>query len=673
DLFRPIIGRVQELTGHSDEEVEENLVAYRVIADHGRAITFLVGDGVLPGNEGRNYVLRMILRRAARFGRKLGLDGCFLDEVAKVVIDNMGPHYPELEARKPFIITTISQEEERFVRTLDAGLARLDEALEALVVAGGDTLSGETTFRLYDTFGLPLEITRDVAEERQLKVDQEGYQAALDDQRKRARHAGTFETRDEETLKRYRTLLEKLQEEGLVADEGVSHDPHTSTEIETTIAVILRDGRSVKSAKEGDEIEVVMPATCFYVESGGQVSDAGFITARSNDKGRASAQAGKESGPAWEIQVESAQSPVAGLIVHTGVVTRGRLRVGAPAWAVVDFERRLDVARNHTATHLLHSELRYILGEHIQQAGALVGPGRLRFDFTHAALLTQDELAAVNRSVNDAILLNYPVETGEESYREAIANGVIALFGDKYGDRVRVIRVGWEDDPFSQELCGGTHVKETGAIGLFHIVSEEGIGAGVRRIEAVTGRAALELVERQMGVLERTAAYLGVTAEEVDRRALTLLEELQAARKQVQQLQQDQARRQFETLVDQAESVGGVSLVSARVSVASMEILREMSDWVRDRIGSGVVVLGAVVGERPAIVAAVTSDLVERGVDARRLIKPLARHVGGGGGGKAALAQAGGKDASQLDSALGRASVVLEEMLAEAQPGAASA
>jgi alanyl-tRNA synthetase len=654
DLFTPIIKRVQEMVGHTDAQVEENIVAYRVIADHGRAVTFLVGDGILPGNEGRNYVLRMILRRAARFGRKLGLTQPFLVEVAKVVIEAMGSHFPELAARSQFIFTTITQEEERFLRTLDVGLARLEEVLAELKAAHKRTVPGDAAFRLYDTFGLPVEITRDVAGEQGLNVDETGYQAALEEQRRRARRADTFETQDEETLRRYREVLADLQEQGLLAEGGVEHDPYTSTELETTVVAILRDGEMVRSAEEGEQVEVVVPETCFYVESGGQVSDAGFIAAYRPDSDEL----------LWEIEVRAAMQPVPGLIVHAGTIKQGRPRTGDAAWIVVNYARRLDIARNHTATHLLHSELRYVLGEHVQQAGSLVAPDRLRFDFTHPTMLTEDQLDLVTRSVNDAILVNYPVESADEQYREAVKEGVIALFGEKYGDVVRVVRIGWPGEYFSQELCGGTHLSETGEVGLFHIISEEGVGAGVRRIEAVTGRSAVDLVERQLGVLKRSGAYLSVSPEEVDRKVLELLDELQSAQREIGRLQQQLARREFEALLGQVQSVAGISLLSAQVTVPNMEVLREMTDWVRDRLGSAVVVLGTVLGERPALVTAVTPDLVERGVDAVKLVRSLARIVGGGGGGKPTLAQAGGRDAGRLDEALIQASRMLEEQLA---------
>jgi len=653
DLFVPIMRRVQELTGHTDAQVQENIVAYRVIADHIRAVTFLIGDGVLPGNEGRNYVLRMILRRAARFGRKIGFTHPFLAEVAPTVIEIMGPHFPELRNRRRFILTTITQEEERFLRTLDLGLAKLEEVLSDLEAEGKHILPGDVAFKLYDTFGLPLEITRDVAMERNLDVDEAGYQAALEEQRRRARQDVATELPDEETLKRYNQLLEELQQRGLIGASGVAWDPYSDVEIETKVVAILRQGKAVKSAREGDEVEIILPATCFYVESGGQVSDTGLIIAQASVQGE----------PIWEVEVKDVRRPVPGLIVHLGVVKVGRPHVGDEVWAVVDYGRRMDIARNHTATHLLHSELRYILGEHVQQAGSLVTPDRLRFDFTHPAMLTEEELELVTRSVNDAILANYPVEVREERYRQAIAEGVIALFGEKYGEMVRVVRIGWPEDPFSQELCGGTHVEGTGEIGLFHIVSEEGVGAGVRRIEAVTGRGAVELVERQLGTLKRAAAYLGVTSDEVDRKVLNLLEDLQTARKEIARLQERLARREFESLLGQVESVAGAPLLRARVTAPSVDVLREMTDWFRDRLKSCVVVLGTVVNERPVLVAAVTPDLVERGVDAARLVQGVARFVGGGGGGKPTLAQAGGRDASRLDEALRQVPGVLEEMI----------
>ena len=655
DLFTPIFDRVRDLLGHSREQMDGEMVAYRVIADHGRAITFLVGDGVLPGNEGRNYVLRMILRRAARYGRSLGFTEPFLADVASVVIDNMASQYPELGTRRQFILTTITQEEGRFLRTLDLGMARLEEALAAMAETGQKTIAGDVAFRLYDTFGLPLQITQDVAAERGLAVDEDGYRAALEDQRRRGREAGTFQVADEESIAAHSSLLQELLTRGVLEGSGVVYDPHSATEMPTTVGALIVDGTPADAAEQGQEVEVVLPATCFYVGAGGQVSDTGQILAPSPD----------EEAPRWEISVSEVRQPVPGLVVHVGVVKKGRPHVGDDAWAAVDFQRRMDVARNHSATHLLHGELRYILGEHVQQAGSLVAPDRLRFDFTHSAMLTEDELDTVSRSVNDAILLDYPVLTGETSYREAVDDGVIALFGEKYGDRVRVLNIGWPEEPFSRELCGGTHVQTTGQIGLFHIVSEQSIGAGVRRIEAVTGRAAVDLVLRQLGVLGRTSAYLGVSPDEVDRKVLGLMDEIQDTRKEIGRLEEITARQEFEALLAQTEAVGDTSLLSARVSAPSVEVLRQMTDWARDRLGSGVVVLGTVLSGRPVLVAAVTPDLVERGADAVKLVRGIAYLVKGGGGGKPTLAQAGGRDPGPLNDALGHARKLLEDMMGQ--------
>jgi alanyl-tRNA synthetase len=425
------------------------------------------------------------------------------------------------------------------------------------------------------------------------------------------------------------------------------------TEVETTVLATLRDGEPVARAKEGDEVEMVLAATPFYVESGGQVSDVGVLAR----------YVGKEAEPRWEIEVRDMWEPVPGLIVHVGRVISGWPAVDDPVWAVVDAERRMDIARNHTATHLLHSELRYILGEHVQQAGSLVAPDRLRFDFTHGAMLTQDQLDAVEQSVNDAILANYSLETEQMSYRDAVSEGAMALFGEKYGDQVRVVRIGVPGEPFSQELCGGTHIHQTGDVGLFRIVSESSVGAGVRRIEAVTGRGAQQLVQRRLRVLDDAATHLGARPEEVDRVVLRLMGELHDRQKEIAELRRDLARMEFERLLEQTQTVDGVQVLASRVEASDMDTLREMTDWLRNRLGSVVIVLGAVIDGKPNFVAAVTPDLVERGLKAGNVIRQVARIVGGGGGGRATLAQAGGRDAGRLDEALALVPQVVGEML----------
>jgi len=653
DLFTPIIGRVQEMAGHTDAQVEENIVAYRVIADHARAVTFLIGDGVLPGSEGRNYVLRMILRRAVRFGRELGFEEPFMPEVVKTVIDIMGHHFPELINRRSFILNTVQQEEARFLRTLDLGLDRLQEMMAEMEAQDRSELPGDRVFRLYDTFGLPLEITRDVAEEHGFSIDQPGYQAALEEQRRRAREAGAFQMQDEEVLARYQRTLLDLQHAGTLGHEGVEQDPYGCLELETHVVAILQDGEPVERVGEGDRVDVVLPETCFYIEAGGQVSDTGTIAAH----------APQGEVPPWTIKVTEMREPVPGLIVHVGQVERGAPHVGDPVVAAVDRQRRMDIARNHTATHLLQRALRHVLGDHVQQAGSLVAPDRLRFDFTHPAMLSPQELRAVTSEVNEAILSNYQVDSAEKAYRQAIEEGVIALFGEKYGDTVRVLRVGPSDEPFSRELCGGTHVSETGEIGMFHIVSQESVGAGVRRVEAVTGRGAVDFVERQLARLERMAARLGVPRDELEHRVEALQEELGAAHKEIERLEQRLAWHEFESLLDDVHKVNGVPLVAARVEAPTMDALREMTDWFRDRLDSGVFVLGTVMDGRPALVASITPDVVERGADAVGIVRRLGRVVGGGGGGRPTMAQAGGSDPARLDEALAQAPRILAEQL----------
>ncbi len=642
DLFTPIMNRIQELVEHNGTEREENIVAYRVIADHGRAITFLIGDGVLPGNEGRNYVLRMILRRAARFGRKIGFQEPFLAEIAKVVIGIMGPYFTELPARQKFILETITQEEQRFYHTLDAGLALLDEIMDGLTASGETIVPGDKAFLLWSERGFPLDLTKDIAAEQGLTVDESGYWQAMEQHRLISGAGQRFETLDESEMEVYSHLLDALKQTGKLPAQGVLHLYDGKVDLDTEVIALLKEGKAVAGAKEGDEVGVVLAGTPFYVESGGQVCDTGFLAHYHGD----------ESEPRWEVGVEEAYQPLPGLIVHRGKVMSGTPRVGDAVWAVVDYERRLDVARNHTATHLLHSELRYILGEHVQQAGSLVAPDRLRFDFTHSAMLTQDELDAVERSVNDAILANYPLEVMHTDYRSAVESGAIALFGEKYGERVRAIKIGMPGEPFSHELCGGTHVNRTGEIGLFRIIAESSVGAGVRRIEAVTGRAAQRLAQSRLNVLDAAAAYLNCNPDEVDRRVLSLMGELQNREKEIERLQRTIAQRDFETLLTQVRDVEGVHVLAAQVEATSIETLREMSDWFRNRMGSGVIVLGAVMAGKPNFIAAITPDLIQRGLHAGQLVKAVAQVVGGGGGGKPTLAQAGGRDMSRMNEAL---------------------
>jgi alanyl-tRNA synthetase len=423
--------------------------------------------------------------------------------------------------------------------------------------------------------------------------------------------------------------------------------------METTVAGLLLKGELADQVKVGDEVEVILDSTPFYVESGGQISDVGLI-ARFAERG---------TEPLWEITITDTRRPIDGLIIHSGTVKSGRPRAGEKVWALVDFDRRWDIMRNHTATHLLQAELRYVLGGHVHQAGSLVAPDRLRFDFTHATMLTQDELDAIVENVNGAILANYPVIPTVRAYKDAVADGAMALFGEKYGDIVRVVRTGWpEEPPISMELCGGTHVSQTAEIGPFVVVSEGSVGAGVRRIEALTGRWAQRYLLERLNKVTAAAAYLNTSPDELDRKVLSLLEENQMLTKQLSKLQRELAMREIDGLLGQVEQAGGVSVLSAQVKADSTDMLREMSDWLRDRLKSGVVVLGAEINGRPSLIAAVTQDLVGRGLDAGKIVRQVAKVIGGGGGGRPTLAEAGGKDAQRLPEAL----ATVQQIVAEA-------
>jgi alanyl-tRNA synthetase len=531
----------------------------------------------------------------------------------------------------------------------------LDQIMADLEGSAKSEIPGIDAFRLYDTFGFPLDLTRDVGLEHGFTVDEEGFATALEEQRARGRAAQQFVAIDGEDLEQYARLADELKAQGRLGPDGVEDLCRDNIEVETTVLAILRDGELVSRAKESDEIEVVLAATPFYVESGGQVSDTGVL---------AQYVEGEEE-PRWELEVTSMWQPVQGLIVHRGRVVEGRPAVEDPVWAVVNAERRMDIARNHTATHLLHSELRYILGEHVQQAGSLVAPDRLRFDFTHGAMLTQDQLDAVEQSVNDAILANYPLEVEYSAYQDAVTAGAMALFGEKYGEHVRVIKIGVPEQPFSQELCGGTHIQQTSDIGLFRIVSEGSVGAGVRRIEAVTGRGAQQLVQNRLRVLDDAATHLGSRPEEVDRAVLRLMGELHDRQKEIAELRREHARLEYQALLQEVREVDGIQVLAARVQATDMDTLREMTDWFRNQLGSVVIVLGAVIDDKPNFVAAVTPDLVERGLRAGTVIKQVAQVVGGGGGGRPTLAQAGGRDPDRLDDALVLVPQVVGELISD--------
>ncbi len=648
DLLFPLIQTVQRMTEDSDAERDANFTPYRVIADHARASAFLIADGVVPGNIGRNYICRMIIRRAARYGRKLGLSDPFMARVAETAIGIYGDAYPELRRNQAAILDNITREEKRFQKTVDAGLGYLDELLENLKANGSKVLDGKQAFNLYATLGLPFEIARDVAREQGLDVDEAGFRAAMEEHRVASGAGKAFGTMPGEEVDIYRQILKTLVNQGKLPSSGVAYDPYALLEVEGKVLAIVKDGVSVEDAEESDRVEIILPKTCFYVESGGQVSDSGSII--------------NYEDPGWEIQVDDTRKPAAGMIVHIGRVLRGQPQVDDTAVAVVDAQRRRDIMRNHTATHLLHAELHAVLGNHARQAGSLVAPDRLRFDFTHPEAVTSEQLDQIEAGVNRAILGNYHLHIVTKPLQQAISEGAMALFGEKYGEIVRTITIG-EPEPFSYELCGGTHVNETGDIGLFLVTSEGSAAAGVRRIEAVTGRGAYELVQKRMRALKQAAALLSSPLEDVPQKTQALLDDLESERKQAARLRQAMVSAEFKARLEKTPLINGTPVLAAVLQGADVETLREMCDLFRQKNESGVVVLGSAPENRPVLIAAVTDDLVKKGIHAGDIVKTIAQVIGGSGGGRPNLAQAGGKDASRLQEAIDQVVPLLQKKL----------
>ncbi|MCK5577705.1 MAG: alanine--tRNA ligase, partial [Dehalococcoidales bacterium] len=609
DLFAPMIELASRLSGktYGIDDGDDNCM--RVVTEHGRGITFLIADGVLPSNEGRGYVLRRLLRRAALFGRRLGLEKDFLVRMAEVTIDKMGHVYPELAGRRDFILKVVNAEEARFEETLSTGLELLGDILGRTSGQVRNRITGKQAFKLYDTYGFPVELTREIAQDRGFSVDEEGFEKEMEKQRARARASHKFE------LAKKVVVPEGLE---LGKTEFVGY---SELKQKTSIQKILVGDRPVESAGEGQETTLVMASTPFYAEMGGQVGDTGLI-----------------SGASGSFTVTATDSIAPGTVGHRGRIDRGSLSVDDEVTAEVDGERRLDIARNHTATHLLQFALRRVLGEHVQQRGSLVAPDRLRFDFSHLMAMTDEEKNEVGRLVNEEVRRNLPVYDDVVPYQQAVAEGAIALFDEKYGDAVRVLKIG--KPPISVELCGGTHVAATGEIGFFQLVAESGIGGGLRRIEAVTGRGAEEMVKQRIDYQNKQLAAAEVVLEEERRRTRVL--------------ERDLAGKEAESLKDNVVNIKGVPVNIAITSSHEPELMREIADTLREKYKSGIVVLGTLYQDKPFFVAEVSPQLVKKGYHAGEIIKKVAGITGGSGGGKATLAQGGGKDKSKLDEAIRR-------------------
>jgi alanyl-tRNA synthetase len=621
DLFKPLIQEIGKI-GHDTYGADQRRdVSMRVIADHSRASTFLISDGVLPSNEGRGYVLRRIMRRAMRHGKRLGIETPFLYRISSRVVDLMKEAYPELRETEAFVSKMIRNEEERFSETLDSGLRILREEVDRLKRKGKSVLTGEVAFRLYDTFGFPLDLTADILQEEGVSLDEEGFRAQMEGQRQKSKQAwqGIGEARTKEV---YRRLVGEGIKTEFVGYEEIGCD--------SKIVRVIKGEEVVPVAVEGDEVEVITEKTPFYGEAGGQVGDQGVIFQQG-----------------FSLEVKETLRPTEELILHQGRVKRGRVKEGAEASLLVDLERRKAIARNHTGTHLLQAVLREVLGDHVRQSGSLVAPDRLRFDFTHFAPMTKEEGERVEALVNRKIRENLEIETTIMNVEDALQTGAMALFGEKYGERVRVVKVA----DFSIELCGGTHTSKTGDIGLFKIVGETGVAAGVRRIEALTGEGAYQYVRDEERELEKIFSLFKAGPGELSSKVERLLQRQRELERELLSHQDRLSHQEILALLSFVREVKGVRVLSAKVDGKDPKRLREFVDQLKARIGSGIILLGGRGEDKVSLVMGVTPDLTPR-FNANDMIKRIALHIRGTGGGRPDFAQAGGTNLEKLDEAL---------------------
>ncbi len=618
DLIRPIMQKVEELAETKLGQAWESDVAMKVIADHSRAASFLIGDGILPSNEGRGYVLRRIMRRAIRYGRNIGLTDPFLHKTAEVVFDIMKPAYPDLIDAKAFITNVIQNEEVRFSETLDHGLKILNDGLANLKAKGQTRVPGDLIFKLYDTYGFPVDIVQDVVRDENLDLDMDGYDQSMAAQRAKSRTVMAF-TEISEAYKNFSA-------EG-VMPEFVGYD---TTTCESKVLLLVQDGRGVEKAVSGQSVEVVTKSTPFYGEAGGQVGDSGKIT-----------------GPDFEIKVIDTIKDPTGITIHKGDMVSGSIKKGQNVTLTVDKTSRSATECNHTATHLLHFALRKVLGDHVKQSGSLVASDRFRFDFTHFSQTTAKELSEIETIVNQRIRANVPVETVEMDAEEAFKSNATALFEEKYGDRVRMVSL----EDFSKELCGGTHTGATGNIGLFKIIEESSVASGIRRIEALTGGAALAYVQKTNKLLDETARLLKERPDIVPQRVEKMLVHQKSLEKEIDRLKVKIASEAVDDIEADVKTVNNVKVLAKKVTVDQPAALRDLADRLKDKMQSGIVVLGSAAGNKAMLIVIVSKDLTDR-FHAGEIVKQVAAVVGGGGGGRPDMAQAGGSKPEKLDAAL---------------------
>ena len=624
DFMRDLIAATERLTGKKYGVNPAGDVSFRVIADHARAVSFLIADGVVPSNEGRGYVLRRLLRRAARHGRMVGLKEPFLHRVAATVAEVMGGAYPELRSEEGRIREVIRGEEERFVETLEKGLALLEEAMGKLKRQKKKLLSGEVAFRLYDTYGFPLDLTEDILRAEGISVDQRGFERLMEEQRSRAREARETSQSD------VRIQL----------DQEIKFVGYDRLDAESRVMAIYAQGQGREEVGEGGEVDLITAETPFYGESGGQVGDRGIIETSRGD----------------QMEVIDTQQPTPQLTVHKGRVKKGRIQVGDRVHLVVDSKHRQRTMLNHSATHILHSVLREELGSHVRQAGSLVAPDRLRFDFNHTGAIPPEKLEEIEKRVNERIRLDAEVRIEESSFDEAVRKGALAFFGEKYGDRVRVVRIG----DFSAELCGGTHIHRSGEIGVFKLQTEGGVAAGVRRVEGVTGEGALDLIHRYEHGLKEIGELVRANADETAEKVKKLLQQQRELEREIERLRSQFGKNQIPDLLAKRQNIDGTNVLITQVEGVDAKQLREIADQLKEKMGSGVIILVSPGETNVNLVSSVSGDLTRR-YHAGNIIKELAKMVGGGGGGRPDFAQAGGKEPSKAREALKKAEEIIRQ------------
>lgn len=634
DTLKTLVDRVAEMAHTKYEEDAQKDISIRLITDHIRSVTFMISDGIMPSNEGRGYVLRRLLRRAARHGRLLGIEGTFLAELSNTVIETSKDGYPELEERKAMIFKVITEEENKFNRTIDQGLSILKEMEETMQKNGETILGGEDAFKLYDTYGFPLDLTKEILEEKNMTIDEEGFKAAMQKQREKARGA----RKTTNYMGADATVYDEI--DPAITSEFIGYDRLTA---ESTVTVLTTESELVQALTEGNNGTIIVEQTPFYATMGGQEGDIGRITTKDGA----------------EFEVKDTIKLKGGKIGHVGVMKKGMIAVGDGVILDVDAKSRALTCKNHSATHLLHKALRTVLGTHVEQAGSLVTPGRLRFDFTHFQALTKEELDQVEAIVNKEIQEALPVVTKIMTLEDAKKTGAMALFGEKYGDTVRVVTMG----DFSTELCGGTHVDNTSVISSFKILSEAGIAAGVRRIEALTSEGLMNYYKETEAELEAAAVAAKTTPANLTAKIQSLLEEIKTLHAENEKLKDKLAKEAMGDVMSQVKEVKGIKLLATKMADVDMNGLRNLGDELKEKLGEGVVVLASVQAGKVNLMATATNEALKAGAHAGNLIKAIAGLVGGGGGGRPNMAQAGGKNPAGVDEALEKAAQVLDSQI----------